>query len=57
VLDYLILIDSAGPKDHQAIVFAELARTLTRENVHTTVWFYDADPRFCYSGVAESTHI
>ncbi len=45
--EYLILIDSSGPKDHQAILFTDLARSLTRESVHTSIWYYDADPRFC----------
>ncbi len=56
--EYLILIDSAGPRDHQAAVFSEMACRVAEENVHTSVWFYNGDPRFCFAeGRRESAYL
>jgi hypothetical protein len=51
--EYLILVDRAGFRDHQAQLFNELAKALEREGVYVARFFFDGDPRVCcneYSG-------
>ncbi|HKR01225.1 MAG TPA: hypothetical protein VJT09_11160 [Pyrinomonadaceae bacterium] len=48
--EYLLLIDRAGARDHQAYLFGELAAALKRENIFLLRFFYDGDPRTCYDG-------
>jgi hypothetical protein len=50
VPEYLILIDRATPRDHQARLFDLLAQALDREGLFTVRYFYDGDPRVCLTG-------
>ena len=50
VPEYLILIDSAAPRDHQAAYFDHLADTLAREGLFIARYFYRGDPRVCWDG-------
>ena len=45
--EYLALIDRASFRDHQAQFFTGLAKTLEREGVFITRYFFDGDPRIC----------
>ncbi|MDT4969649.1 MAG: hypothetical protein QOJ64_4386 [Acidobacteriota bacterium] len=47
VPEYLILIDRASYKDHQARFFEELTKALEREGVFVVRYFFDGDPRVC----------
>lgn len=45
--EYLMLIDRASFRDHQAQLFNELAKALETEGVFVARYFYDDDPRVC----------
>jgi hypothetical protein len=45
--EYLILIDRAGFRDHQAQFFNELTKALEREGIYMARYFFDGDPRVC----------
>ena len=47
VPEYLVLIDRASFRDHQARLFDELTQTLEREGVFVVRYFFDGDPRVC----------
>ncbi|MGE0130708.1 MAG: hypothetical protein AB7U82_21725 [Blastocatellales bacterium] len=47
VPEYLILIDRASWRDHQAALFDALARAMEREGLFVQRYFYDGDPRLC----------
>jgi hypothetical protein len=47
VPEYLVLIDFASFRDHQARLFSSLARAMEREGLFVTRYFYDNDPRIC----------
>lgn len=46
--EYLVLIDRASPKDHQAELYSRLVAELTEEGVETTKFYFDGDPRECW---------
>ncbi len=48
VPEYLVLIDCASPRDHQAAFFDQLAAALEREGVFIARYFYRGDPRICW---------
>ncbi len=54
VPEYLVLIDRASRRDHQARLFDQLAQALEREGLFVARYFYEGDPRICRS--AESGH-
>jgi len=45
--EYLILIERASFRDHQARLFNELTTALEREGIFVARYFYDRDPRVC----------
>ncbi|HEX8493537.1 MAG TPA: tetratricopeptide repeat protein [Pyrinomonadaceae bacterium] len=45
--EYLVLIDRASFRDHQAQLFNELTKALETEGVFVARYFYDDDPRVC----------
>jgi hypothetical protein len=47
--EYLILIDRTSARDHQAALFEQLALALQREGVFVRGYFFDGDPRVCWS--------
>jgi hypothetical protein len=47
--EYLILIDRTATRDHQAALFDQLAQALQREGIFVTRYFFDGDPRVCWS--------
>lgn len=47
VPEYLVLIDRASFRDHQARAFDELTQALEREGVFVVRYFFDNDPRVC----------
>ncbi|HEU4767863.1 MAG TPA: hypothetical protein VFS77_10820, partial [Pyrinomonadaceae bacterium] len=46
--EYLVLIDRAAFRDHQARLFYELARRLHEESVFLTCYFFEGDPRVSF---------
>lgn len=51
--EYLVLIDRASFRDHQAQLFENLARALKQEGLYVTTYFYDGDPRICRSSTGK----
>jgi tetratricopeptide (TPR) repeat protein len=47
--EYLVLIDRASSRDHQTALFDRLAQALQREGIFVTRYFFDGDPRVCWS--------
>lgn len=47
--EYLILIDRASARDHQTALFDQFAQALQREGIFVTRYFFDGDPRVCWS--------
>lgn len=45
--DYLILIERASARDHQAKLYLHLIEHLVAEGVHATVYWCEEDPRIC----------
>jgi hypothetical protein len=45
--EYLILIERASTRDHQARLFQHLIEHLAAEGVHATVYWCEEDPRIC----------
>src|ERR1041384_849640 len=52
--EYLVLIDRAAFRDHQARLFYELARKLYAESVFVTCYFFEGDPRVSFLSPFES---
>lgn len=46
--EYVVLIDRAAFRDHQARLFYELARRLHAESVFVTCYFFEGDPRVSF---------
>ena len=46
--EYLVLIDRASFRDHQARLFDAMVDAMRRENVFIHRYFYNADPRLCW---------
>jgi len=57
VPEYLILIDRASFRDHQAQFFENLANALKQEGLYVTSYFYDGDPRVCSNARGEYAHL
>jgi hypothetical protein len=55
--EYLILIDRASLRDHQAQLFNQLAKALEAEAVFVSRYFYDGDPRVCRNETGDSFHL
>jgi hypothetical protein len=47
--EYLVLIERASPGDHQAAQFDKLSRALEQEHLFITRFFFESDPRYCWS--------
>ncbi|MBC7930530.1 MAG: hypothetical protein H7Z38_08170 [Rubrivivax sp.] len=47
--EYLVLIDRASYRDHQARLFDELTARLRDEQVFLTRYFFEGDPRVCFN--------
>jgi rhamnose transport system substrate-binding protein len=47
--EYLVLIERASPGDHQAALFDQLARVLEQEHLFINRFFFESDPRVCWS--------
>jgi tetratricopeptide (TPR) repeat protein len=47
--EYLMLVDSASPRDHEGLWFNLLAQHLEGEGVYLARYFYRQDPRRCWS--------
>ncbi len=47
--EYLVLIDRASLRDHQAKLFDNLVGVLKNEQVFIERYFYEGDPRVCFS--------
>ena len=47
--EYLFLIDRAGFRDHQSHLYEHLATMLRAQGLYVTTWFFDGDPRVCWS--------
>ena len=52
--EYLVLIDRAAFRDHQARLFYELARKFYAESVFVTCYFFEGDPRVSFLSPFES---
>jgi formylglycine-generating enzyme required for sulfatase activity len=50
VPEYLVLVDRAGYRDHQARLVNELLDRLVDDGLHVTRYFFDGDPRVCHTG-------
>jgi len=47
--EYLFLIDrQSGPDDHQARFVTEIVHQLKKNEVFTSIYYFDGDPRLCY---------
>lgn len=55
--EYLVLIDRASFRDHQAQLFDELAKALEQEAIFILRFFYDEDPRLCSDETGEQIHL
>lgn len=55
--EYLVLIDRASYRDHQAQLYSHLARALERESIFVEIYFYEGDPRLCRSGSGDGIHL
>ena len=47
--EYLFLIDRAGFRDHQSRLYEHLATVLRGQGLYVSTWFFDGDPRVCWS--------
>jgi hypothetical protein len=47
--EYLVLIDRASARDHQATFFEELAATLDRAGLRVATYGFSGDPRVCHN--------
>jgi hypothetical protein len=47
--EYLVLIDRASPRDHQARMFDSLAQALEREGIFLLRYFYNGAPHACWN--------
>jgi len=52
--EYLFLVDRQSPRDHLAVLFAQIAEALEHEGVIATTLFYIDDPSICWDGEGES---
>ncbi|HJQ71261.1 MAG TPA: tetratricopeptide repeat protein [Blastocatellia bacterium] len=55
--EYLVLIDRASYRDHQAQLYSHLARALERESIFVEIYFYEGDPRLCRGGAGDAVHL
>ncbi|HJQ23190.1 MAG TPA: hypothetical protein VKA60_04695 [Blastocatellia bacterium] len=55
--EYLVLIDRCSFRDHQARLFDELAKALEREGLFIRRYFYDTDPRVCWTETGASVEL
>jgi hypothetical protein len=46
--EYLVLVDRASFRDHQAQLFDHLIKALQKESIFLSRYFYDGDPRICF---------
>jgi hypothetical protein len=53
--EYLVLIERAAYRDHQAALFSSLISALEHEGVLTNRYYYDRDPRTCYRESGEGS--
>jgi WD40 repeat protein len=49
LVEYLFLVDSASFRDHQAQFVEEMINCLKKDGVLITVYFFEGDPRICFS--------
>jgi hypothetical protein len=54
--EYLMLIDRASFRDHQAHLFNELFKALKREGLYIVRFFYDQDPSRCFDEKGKDFH-
>jgi acyl carrier protein len=52
--EYLVLIDRASFRDHQAQLFNELIRAFEQEGLFVVRYFYEGDPRVCCDDKGEN---
>jgi hypothetical protein len=52
--EYLVLIDRADFKDHQAAYFDAMLTRLAAEGVYVNRYFFDGDPRLCFGPQADA---
>lgn len=52
--EYLVLIDNTSAHDHQAALFTEFTNALHGQGVYVQQYFFDGDPRFCWSPEANT---
>ena len=53
--EYLVLIDRAAFRDHQARLFHELVRKLNAEGVFVSCYYFEGDPRVSFLAPFEAT--
>jgi hypothetical protein len=53
--EYLVLIDRSSFRDHQAQLLHSLAVRLRREGVFVTSYYFEGDPRVCFSDDGAAT--
>jgi hypothetical protein len=53
--EYLVLIDRAAFRDHQARLFHELVRKLNAESVFVSCYYFEGDPRVSFLAPFEAT--
>jgi hypothetical protein len=46
--EYLVLVDRASFRDHQANLFHDLVRALRDEGLYVRLFFFEGDPRVCW---------
>jgi hypothetical protein len=46
--EYLVLVDRASFRDHQANLFHDLVRALRDEGLYVSLFFFEGDPRVCW---------
>ena len=55
--EYLVLINRASFRDHQAQLFGELSRALEQEGLFIARYIYDGDPRICCNETGDCFHL
>jgi hypothetical protein len=53
--EYLVLVQRASFRDHQARLFEQLAKALATEGLFLELYFYDTDPRVCTARESSSS--
>jgi hypothetical protein len=51
--EYLFLIDRASFRDHQSLLHEHLATMLRRQGLYVNTYFYECDPRVCWSSSSD----